>query len=287
MPTATIGIIGGSGLYDMAELTDREEKKIETPFGDPSGAYILATLRGQRVAFLARHGAGHRILPSELNFRANVYGFKVLGVERILSASAVGSLKHEYQPLDIVVPDQFFDRTTGRISTFFGRGLVAHVAFAHPVCGDLAKVAADSASAVGATVHRGGTYVNMEGPQFSTLAESKLYRAWGMDVIGMTNLQEAKLAREAEICYATLALVTDYDCWHPDHDSVTVELIIANLMQNAATAQKTIAEAVGRLTGPRTCACKDALATAIITRPEHVPDQTKRELAPIVGKYMK
>src|SRR5207253_1131184 len=191
---------------------------------------------------------------SELNFRANIYGFKVLGVERILSASAVGSLKHEYQPLDIVVPDQFFDRTRGRISMFFGRGLVAHVAFAHPVCGDLATVAAASASAVGATVHRGGTYVNMEGPQFSTLAESKLYRAWGMDVIGMTNLQEAKLAREAEICYATLALVTDYDCWHPDHDSVTVELIIANLMQNAATAQKTIAEAVGRLTGPRTCA---------------------------------
>ena len=212
MPTATIGIIGGSGLYDMAQLTDREEKKIETPFGDPSGAYTLATLRGQRVAFLARHGAGHRILPSELNFRANIYGFKVLGVERILSASAVGSLKHEYQPLDIVVPDQFFDRTRGRISTFFGRGLVAHVAFAHPVCGDLATVAADSASAVGATVHRGGTYVNMEGPQFSTLAESKLYRAWGMDVIGMTNLQEAKLAREAEICYATLALVTDCAC---------------------------------------------------------------------------
>jgi 5'-methylthioadenosine phosphorylase len=287
MPAATIGIIGGSGLYDMPELTGREEKKIETPFGDPSGPYILATLRGQRVAFLARHGAGHRILPSELNFRANIYGFKVLGVERILSASAVGSLKHEYEPQDIVVPDQFFDRTRGRISTFFGRGLVAHVAFAHPVCGDLAKVAADSASAVGAIVHRGGTYVNMEGPQFSTLAESKLYRAWGMDVIGMTNLQEAKLAREAEICYATLALVTDYDCWHPDHDSVTVDLIIANLMQNAATAQKTIAEAVGRLTGPRTCACKDALATAIITRPEHVPEQTKRELAPIVGRYMK
>src|SRR5947208_13104434 len=287
MPTATIGIIGGSGLYDMAQLTDREEKKIETPFGDPSGAYILATLRGQRVAFLARHGAGHRILPSELNFRANIYGFKVLGVERILSASAVGSLKHEYQPLDIVVPDQFFDRTRGRISTFFGRGLVAHVAFAHPVCGDLATVAADSASAVGATVHRGGTYVDMDGPQFSTLAESKLYRAWGMDVIGMTNLQEAKLAREAEICYATLALVTDYDCWHPDHDSVTVDLIIANLLQNAATAKKTIADAVGRMSGPRTCACKEALATAIITRPEHVPEKTKQELAPIIGRYMK
>ncbi len=226
------------------------------------------------------------ILPSELNFRANIYGFKVLGVERILSASAVGSLKEAYRPLDIVVPDQFFDRTRGRISTFFGRGLVAHVAFAHPVCGELARVAADSVEAIGATVHRGGTYVNMEGPQFSTLAESKLYRAWGMDVIGMTNLQEAKLAREAEICYATLALVTDYDCWHPDHDSVTVDLIIANLMQNAATAQKTIAEAVSRLPPERTCGCKDALATAIITRPENVPEQTKRELAPIIGKYM-
>ncbi|MBZ5558371.1 MAG: S-methyl-5'-thioadenosine phosphorylase [Acidobacteriia bacterium] len=282
-----IGIVGGSGLYEMAELDDREEKHVKTPFGDPSGPYVIGTLRGRRVAFLARHGVGHRILPSELNFRANIYGFKVLGVDRILSASAVGSLKHEYRPLDIVVPDQFFDRTRGRISTFFGRGLVAHVAFAHPLCGDLSKVAAESAASVGATVHRGGTYVNMEGPQFSTLAESRLYRSWGMDVIGMTNLQEAKLAREAEICYATLALVTDYDCWHPDHDSVTVDLIIANLMQNAVTAQKTIAEAVGRLTGPRTCACKDALATAIITRPEHVPAQTKQELAPIVGKYMK
>ena len=286
MSTATIGIIGGSGLYDMAELTDREERTLQTPFGDPSGPYILGSLRGTRVAFLARHGIGHRILPSELNFRANIYGFKLLGAERIVSASAVGSLKEEYRPLDIVVPDQFFDRTKGRISTFFGRGLVAHVAFAHPVCGDLARVAADAVEAVGATVHRGGTYVNMEGPQFSTLAESKLYRSWGMDVIGMTNLQEAKLAREAEICYVTLALVTDYDCWHPDHDSVTVDLIIANLLQNAATAQKTIAEAVSRLSGPRTCSCKDALATAIITRPEHVPEQTKRELAPIIGRYM-
>jgi 5'-methylthioadenosine phosphorylase len=287
MTSPTIGIIGGSGLYDMAELTDREEQTISTPFGDPSGPYVVATLRGKRVAFLARHGAGHRILPSELNFRANIYGFKVLGAERIISASAVGSLKHEYKPLDIVVPDQFFDRTKGRISTFFGRGLVAHVAFAHPVCGDLAKVAGDAAAAVGATVHRGGTYVNMEGPQFSTLAESKLYRSWGMDVIGMTNLQEAKLAREAEICYATLALVTDYDSWHPDHDAVTVDLIIANLMHNAATARLTIAEAVGRLPDERTCGCKDALATAIITRPEHVPEQTKKDLAPIVGRYMK
>ncbi len=287
MTPPTIGIIGGSGLYDMAELTDREERHLSTPFGAPSGPYVMATLGGRRVAFLARHGAGHRILPSEVNYRANIYGFKVLGVERILSASAVGSLKHEYKPLDIVVPDQFFDRTRGRISTFFGRGIVAHVAFAHPVCGDLAAIAADSAASVGATVHRGGTYVNMEGPQFSTLAESKLYRAWGMDVIGMTNLQEAKLAREAEICYATLALVTDYDCWHPDHDAVTVDLIIANLIQNAATAQRTIAEAVRRLEGPPRCGCQHALATAIITRPEQVPAEIKQELAPIIGKYMK
>ena len=281
-----IGIIGGSGLYDMAELTDREEQTITTPFGDPSGPYVIGTLRGKRVAFLARHGAGHRLLPSELNFRANIYGMKVLGVERLLSASAVGSLKMEYRPLDIVVPDQFFDRTKGRISTFFGKGIVAHVAFAHPLCPDLSKIAADSAQKVGATVHRGGTYVNMEGPQFSTLAESTLYRSWGMDVIGMTNLQEAKLAREAEIRYATLALVTDYDCWHPDHDSVTVDLIIANLMQNAVTAQQTIAGAVETMSGARTCACKDALATAIITQAALVPQQTKKDLAPIIGKYM-
>jgi 5'-methylthioadenosine phosphorylase len=287
MTHPSIGIIGGSGLYDMAALTDREEHVLSTPFGDPSGPYVVGTLDGHRVAFLARHGAGHRLLPSELNFRANIFGFKVLGVERILSASAVGSLKLEYKPLDILVPDQFFDRTKGRISTFFGHGIVGHIAFAHPLCADLSTIAADAAQSVGATVHRGGTYVNMEGPQFSTLAESKLYRSWGMDVIGMTNLQEAKLAREAEICYATLALVTDYDCWHPDHDSVTVDLIIANLMQNAATAQKTIAEAVSRLRQPRTCSCKDALATAIITRPEHVPEQIKKDLAPIIGKYIK
>ncbi len=285
--TTTIGIIGGSGLYEMAELIEREEKVIATPFGDPSGPYVLGTLRDKRVAFLARHGIGHRILPSELNFRANIYGFKVLGVERILSASAVGSLKQAYKPLDIVMPDQFFDRTKGRISTFFGRGIVAHVAFAHPVCGSLSAVAADAAESVGATVHRGGTYVNMEGPQFSTLAESNLYRSWNMDVIGMTNLQEAKLAREAEICYATLALVTDYDSWHPDHAAVTVEMIIRNLTQNAKTAQATIAETVARLGGPRTCACQDALASAIITRPELVPLQTKKDLEPIIGKYMK
>src|SRR3982751_5765268 len=251
----TIGIIGGSGLYDMAELTDRSERTAETPFGPPSGPYLLGTLRGKRVAFLARHGRGHTLSPSELNFRANIYGFKVLGVERILSASAVGSLKHEYKPLDIVVPNQFFDRTKGRISTFFGRGLVAHVGFAHPFCSVLSGIAADAVQAVGATVHRGGTYVNMEGPQFSTFAESRLYRSWGMDVIGMTNLQEAKLAREAEICYATLALVTDYDCWHPDHDSVTVDMIIGNLLQNARTAQRIIAGAIARLPYERTCEC--------------------------------
>src|SRR3954465_11802712 len=250
-----IGIIGGSGLYDMAELTDREERTISTPFGDSSGPFVIGTLRGKRVAFLSRHSAGHRLLPSELNFRANIYGMKVLGVERILSASAVGSLKMEYKPLDIVVPDQFFDRTKGRVSTFFGNGIVAHVAFPPPLCHELSGIAAASAAKVGATVHRGGTYVNMEGPAFSTVAESNLYRTWGMDVIGMTNLTEAKLAREAEICYVTLALVTDYDCWHPDHDSVTVDMIIATLVKNAETAQRAIAEAITKLPAARGCDC--------------------------------
>jgi 5'-methylthioadenosine phosphorylase len=284
--TTTIGIIGGSGLYDMAELTDREERRIDTPFGEPSAPYVLATLRGRRVAFLARHGHGHRYMPSELNFRANIYGFKTLGVEYIVSASAVGSLKEQYKPLDLVIPNQFFDRTKGRVSTFFGRGLVAHVGFAHPFCGRLSDLVHGSAQAVGATVHKGGTYVCMEGPQFSTLAESQLYRSWGMDIIGMTNLQEAKLAREAEICYATIALVTDYDCWHPEHDFVTVEMIVGNLMQNARTAQQVIAEAVSRLPFERTCECATALKYAIITRPEAVPEALKADLAPIVGKYL-
>jgi len=286
MEKVKIGIIGGSGLYEMPGLTDRSEIELETPFGAPSDRLILGTLSGQRIAFLARHGRGHRWMPSELNFRANIYGFKTLGVERLISASAVGSLKHEYPPQDIVVPDQFFDRTKGRVSTFFGRGLVAHVGFAHPVCADLSRMAHESAAAVGARAHLGGTYVCMEGPQFSTLAESRLYRAWGMDVIGMTNLQEAKLAREAEICYATLALVTDYDCWHPEHDSVTVDMIVANLLQNAKTAQAIIAEVVGRLDPGRTCPCATALATAIITRRDAIPEQTRRDLAPIVGKYL-
>src|ERR687896_2304761 len=260
-----IGIIGGSGLYDMAELADREEKVLKTPFGEPSGPYVLATLRGKRVAFLARHGAGHRLNPSELNYRANIFGMKMLGVEWILSASAVGSLQEKYAPTDLVFPDQFIDRTRGRVSTFFTNGIVAHVGFAHPLSEHLATLAAECATAAGARAHRGGTYVCMEGPQFSTLAESELYRSWGGDVIGMTNLQEAKLAREAEICYATVALVTDYDCWHPEHDQVTVEMIVANLTQNAKTAQQVIAGAVAMLPFDRTCECANALRYAIIT----------------------
>jgi 5'-methylthioadenosine phosphorylase len=280
-----IGIIGGSGLYDMEGLSDRQEVTLRTPFGEPSGPYVTATLGNRRVAFLARHGAGHRLMPSELNFRANIFGFKTLGVERILSASAVGSLRADYKPLDIVIPDQFFDRTRGRISTFFGRGLVAHVGFAHPICGELAAIAAQAGRTVGATIHERGTYVCMEGPAFSTLAESQAYRAMGFDIIGMTNLQEAKLAREAEICYTTIALVTDYDCWHPDHDSVTVDLIIANLVRNATTAQRIIAEAVATMPATRGCACARALEHALITRPEHVPAALRAELAPLVGKY--
>jgi len=286
LDNVTIGIIGGSGLYDMADVTDRTDVTLTTPFGDPSGPYLLGTLRGKRVAFLARHGAGHRLLPSELNFRANIFGMKMLGVEYILSASAVGSLKEEYKPLDIVIPDQFIDRTKGRISTFFGRGLAAHVGFAHPFCKRLSRLVSASGQASEATVHVGGTYVCMEGPQFSTLAESKLYRSWGADIIGMTNLQEAKLAREAEICYSTVALVTDYDCWHPDHDSVTVEMVIANLMQNAKTAQHIIAQAVEGLPYERTCECASALKYALITRPDAIPPQVRQDLAPLVGKYL-
>jgi 5'-methylthioadenosine phosphorylase len=298
MSTISIGIIGGSGLYDMAELTDREERRIDTAFGEPSAPYVIGTLRGKRVAFLARHGAGHRLLPSELNYRANILGFKRLGVEYILSASAVGSLKEQYRPLDFVIPDQFFDRTKGRISTFFGRGLVAHVGFAHPFCGPLSDIAYHAGLEAGLSVasavpgrqppsiHKGGAYVCMEGPQFSTLAESQLYRSWGMDIIGMTNLQEAKLAREAEICYTTIALVTDYDSWHPEHDQVTVDMIVANLTQNARTAQRVLAEAVSRLPFERTCECSRALAHAIITARDAIPQGVKRDLAPIVDRYL-
>jgi 5'-methylthioadenosine phosphorylase len=281
-----IGIIGGSGLYDMPELTDRDERTIHTPFGEPSAPLVTATLRGRRVAFLARHGRGHRLTPSEINYRANIYALKTVGVEWILSASAVGSLREDYKPLDIVVPTQFFDRTRGRMSTFFGDGLVAHVGFAHPFCGALSENVVAAARQTDASVHKGGTYVCMEGPQFSTIAESNFYRAAGFDIIGMTNLQEAKLAREAEICYTTIALVTDYDCWHPDHDSVTVEMVISNLTKNAATARQIIAAAVERLPIPRRCECARALATAMITRMHDVPAATREKLRPILAKYL-
>jgi len=286
--SAEIGIIGGSGLYEMEGLGEVREVSMDTPFGRPSDSLMIGTVEGRRVAFLARHGRGHRILPSELNFRANVYAMKALGVERILSVSAVGSLKEKYAPLHMVIPDQFVDRTTQRPSTFFGRGLVAHVAFAHPFCGPLSRAMADACLEAGATFHVGGTYVCIEGPLFSTRAESELYRSWGMDIIGMTNLQEAKLAREAEICYATLAMVTDYDCWHPDHDSVTADYIISNLGKNAATAKAVLRGAILRIAaGPRDCECAHALENALVTPADHVPAKVKKELAPIIGKYMK
>jgi len=285
---AEIGIIGGSGLYEMGGVTDAHEVAVETPFGQPSDVLVLGTLEGRKVAFLPRHGRGHRISPSEINFRANVYALKSIGVERILSVSAVGSLKEKYAPLHMVIPDQFVDRTFARPSTFFGRGLVAHVAFAHPFCADLGRVLGTAARAAGATVHEGGTYICIEGPQFSTRAESELYRSWGMDIIGMTNLQEARLAREAEICYSTLAMVTDYDCWHPDHDAVTVDQIIQNLVTNAAAARNVLRETVKSVpSGPRRCECASALSHALITAPETVPPQVKLDLAPIIGKYVK
>jgi len=286
METVKIGVIGGSGLYEMAAITDRKEVEIETPFGRPSDAFILGTLEGKRVAFLARHGRGHRILPTELNFRANIYAMKLLGVERILSASAVGSLRAELAPLDIVLPDQFVDRTLGRASTFFGDGLAAHIAFADPICPELIDRVHRSAAAVEVRTVKGGTYVCMEGPAFSTRAESNLYRSWGMDLIGMTNLQEAKLAREAEICYVTIALVTDYDCWHESHESVTVDMIIANLQQNSRNAQEIIRHTVRELPEGRSCHCGDALKFALITDRSRIPARTLERLRPIVGKYL-
>ncbi len=282
-----IGIIGGTGLYQMDGFSEVREVMVDTPFGRPSDALMVGVLDGRRVAFLPRHGRGHRLLPHELNFQANVFAMKALGVEWILSVSAVGSLKEQYAPQHVVVPDQFIDRTRQRKSTFFGRGLVAHVSFAHPFCRNLSRVMAESCAEAGATFHLGGTYVCMEGPQFSTRAESELYRSWGADLIGMTNLQEAKLAREAEICYSTLAMVTDYDCWHPDHDAVTAEQIIGNLGRNAATARAVLRAAVRRLPIPRDCECACALKFALVTPPELVPPELKRELAPIVGRYMK
>jgi len=284
---AEIGIIGGTGLYEMEGFTDvREVAALETPFGRPSDSLMIGNLEGHRVAFLPRHGRGHRIFPHELPFQANIYAMKALGVSWILSVSAVGSLKEQYAPLHMVLPDQFVDRTLQRKSTFFGRGLVAHVAFAHPICKNLSGLMAAACADAGATHHVGGSYVCIEGPQFSTLAESRLYRSWGMDVVGMTNLQEARLAREAEICYATLAMVTDYDCWHPDHDHVTADQIIAVLGQNATTAKAVLRAALKRLPIGRDCECADALKLALITPLELVPEQTKHELGPLLSRYL-
>ena len=286
MQEAEIGIIGGSGLYSMPGLTDIREQALSTPFGDPSDSFILGNLEGRKVAFLARHGRGHRLLPSELNFRANIYAMKQLGVERIVSVSAVGSLKEEHKPTDFVVPDQFIDRTFLRTSTFFGNGVVGHVAFGDPVCATVAKAAVDACAQAGVVGKSGGTYVCMEGPQFSTKAESNLYRSWGADVVGMTNLQEAKLAREAEICYATVAMVTDYDCWHPNHDSVTVDQIVAVLHQNAENAAKVVRATVAALPSQRTCACASAAKYAILTQPAAIPPEAKERLKLLFGKYL-
>ena len=286
MADAEIGIIGGSGLYNMPGLNEVREVRLQTPFGEPSEAYVLGTLEGRKVAFLTRHGRGHRILPHELNFRANIYGFKQLGVERILSLSAVGSLKEEHEPLQFIVPDQFFDRTRQRISTFFGDGIAVHIAFADPVCAEVARVMHSACAQAGVVGKMGGTYVCIEGPQFSTKAESKVYRSWGMDVVGMTNLQEAKLAREAEICYATLAMVTDYDCWHPTHDSVTVEQVVAVLLKNAENAGSVIRHAVRSMPAQRSCKCGEALAAAIMTEHAKIPAATRQRLKLIVDKYL-
>jgi 5'-methylthioadenosine phosphorylase len=283
---AEIGIIGGSGLYTMPGLSNTREEHVSTPFGDPSDAFVLGDLEGRKVVFLARHGRGHKLLPSELNFRANIYAMKKLGVERILSVSAVGSLKEEHKPTDFVVPDQFIDRTFHRESTFFGNGIVGHVAFGDPVCATVAKTIVNACATAEVVGKTGGTYVCMEGPQFSTRAESNLYRSWGADVIGMTNLQEAKLAREAEICYATMAMVTDYDCWHEGHDDVTVDQIVAVLNQNAANAAKVVRAAVAAMPKDRACACVTASQFAILTNPAAIPAETREKLDLLIGKYL-
>ena len=285
-PLAEIGVIGGSGLYAMSGLSNTRELRVKTPFGDPSDKIVLGNFEGKRVAFLARHGRGHRILPTELNFRANIYAMKLLGVQRIISVSAVGSLQENLRPGEFLVPDQFFDSTKGRISTFFGNGLVAHVAFDKPTCAQLSTVLADACVSTAVPVHRKGTYINMEGPQFSTLAEAHFHRAMKFDVIGMTNATEAKLAREAEICYATIAMITDYDCWHPEHESVTASQIIATLNQNATNAQNVVREAVKTMPSERKCKCGSALAHSLITDFKLVPAKTKKHLAAIIGKYL-
>ncbi|MCX6338555.1 MAG: S-methyl-5'-thioadenosine phosphorylase [Candidatus Aureabacteria bacterium] len=282
-----IGVIGGSGLYDMDGLEEVREERIDTPFGPPSDNYVIGRIHQREVVFLPRHGCGHRLMPTEINYRANIFGMKKLGVCWIISMSAVGSLREKYKPLDIVIVDQFFDRTSKRPSTFFGDGLVVHIAFAEPVCGTLAGILYDAGREIGASVHRGGTYVNMEGPAFSTKAEAGVYRALGLDLIGMTNLVEAKLSREAEICYATIALVTDYDCWHPEHEAVTVEAIVRNLRKNAQTARDLIKNAIGKIPHEQDCSCARALENAIITQREKIPAPVIQKLWPIVGKYLK
>jgi 5'-methylthioadenosine phosphorylase len=281
---ASIGIIGGSGLYEVEGVTDLEEVRIETPFGTPSDAYVVGTLAGRRVAFLPRHGRGHRVSPTELNSRANIFGFKLLGVERLISVSAVGSLREELRPLDVVVPDQLFDRTRQRPTTFYTDGVVVHTGFADPFCPDLSATLFTAGEGTGARMHRGGTYVCIEGPQFSTRAESRVFRQWGFDVIGMTALPEARLAREAELCYGTLALVTDYDVWH--EEPVTVEMVVANLTKNVATAKRILAATVAALGPERSCACGRALENAIMTRRDLIPEATKRRLAPLLGRYL-
>ena len=283
---ASIGIIGGSGLYSMAGLTSPREIKVKTPFGEPSEAIVLGTLEGKRVAFLARHGRGHRILPGEINYRANIYAMKLLGVERIISVSAVGSLQEELRPGEFLVPDQFVDRTRQRVSTFFGEGLVAHVSFAHPTCAQVSAALADASVHCGVKVHRRGTYICMEGPQFSTLAEANMHRQLHFEVVGMTNATEAKLAREAELCYSTIAMITDYDCWHPEHESVTASQIIALLNQNAENAQRVLREAVRALPADRSCKCGSALQHALVTDMKLVPSATKRRLVAILAKYI-
>jgi len=280
-----VGLIGGSGLYDLPGLSTTSEVRLETPFGVPSDAFFVGELGGVPVVFLARHGRGHRLLPSEINFRANVWGFRKLGCDALISASACGSMKESYRPADVVLPDQFIDRTHRRIATFFGDGCVAHVSLAHPVCPHLLEVLDRAARAEGARVHTGGTYLGMEGPQFSTKAESTLYRSWGVDVIGMTNVQEAKLSREAEICYATMALVTDYDCWHEEEQAVTVETILNVLRANATTANAVLAAAVSKINAARRCSCRDALKFAVLTRREDVPEAAQARLSLLMEKY--
>lgn len=287
MQKGKIGVIGGSGLYAMSRLENVQEVQVETPFGAPSDAYITGTLQGRDMVFLPRHGRGHRIAPSALNFRANIYGLKQLGVEWVLSVSAVGSMREDIHPGNLVLPDQFFDRTRSRVSTFFDRDVVVHVAFADPVCSVLARALHEAATQTSATVHVGGTYLCIEGPQFSTRAESNIYRQWGVDVIGMTNLPEARLAREAELCYATLALATDYDCWHESASDVDIEAILALLHRNVELAQEVIERMVPRVPPTRSCPCSTALQQAIITSPELIPDAAKERLGLLIGPYLK